>query len=127
MKPLLPLLFSCFLFSKSQAQENRYSLPERQPEIPYQYKLPKELDATILPDSSITLRNLPLLKSKKPGVYSLPQDNMPCIVPDSTKTVRILNAWRGSVRVPFQGNKPRIPNPITRKWVPTPIADTDTK
>lgn len=125
MKFLLLLFVSCFLLFKSNAQDNKYTVPKIQPEKPYQYKLPKELDATILPDSVITLRDLALLKSKKPGVYRLPQDNMPCIVPDSTKTVQIPNAWRGPVRVPYQGKKPRIPNKPTMKWVPAPIASTD--
>ena len=123
MKPLLVLLFSCFVFSKSKAQNDRYINPKIQ-QGPYKYRLPKGWDATILPDSTIKLHDLALLKNKRPGVYRLPQDNMPCIVPDSTKTVRMPNAWRGAKRVPYQSNRPRIPNASPR-WTPTPIADAD--
>jgi hypothetical protein len=131
MKPLLLLLSGCFCLANSQAQEEQKSLPELAPDGPRVYKLPKDLNATILPDSTIKLQDLNFLKNKKPGVYRLPQDNMPCIVPDSGKTVRIPNAWRGSRRVPYQSNSPRIPNPGPKQWVPTPIShehsNTDTK
>lgn len=123
MKPLLLLLLSCFCCEIILAQDEQKTLPKFRPERPLIYQLPKELNATILPDSTINLRDF-ALRNKKPGVYRLPQDNMPCIVPDSSKTVRIPNAWKGQKRIPYQSNPPRIPN-SSPKWVPTPIANTD--
>lgn len=123
MKPLLLLLLSCFCYEWAMAQDEQKTLPKFKPERPLIYRYPKEWKATILPDSTIHLRDF-ALRNKKPGVYRLPQDNMPCIVPDSSKSIRIPNAWKGPKRIPYQSNPPRIPNPGS-KWVPTPIANTD--
>jgi hypothetical protein len=124
MKPLLLLLFSCFCLGqiKAQQEEEKTVAPEQLK--PFRYEFPKRYDARILPDTSILLKELTMLKNKKPGVYRLPQDNMPCIVPDSTKTVQMPNAWKGPKRIPYQSNPPRMPN-VSPKWVPSPITNTD--
>lgn len=122
MKRLLPLLLSCFLLLETTAQDafvQKYEYNQND----FQKRFSNKGNSSTLNDSNFVFHDFSL-KGKKPGVYRLPQDNMPCIVPDSTKTVRMPNAWKGSKRIPYQSNPPRIPN-LSQQWKPYPIANED--
>ena len=109
MKRLLPLVLSCFLLFESRAQNGLKNKQDFRVSDSYKFNQGNS-KVVAINDSNIVLNNLSFLKGKKPGVYRLPQDNMPCIVPDSAKTVKIPNGWKGSLRVPYRSNPPRIPN-----------------
>lgn len=120
MKRLLPLLLGCFLLFESFAQD-RYVQKYEYNQNDVRQEFSNQGNAYSLNDSTFVFHDFGL-KGKNPGVYRLPQDNMPCIVPDSTKTVRMPNAWKGSKRIPYKSNPPRIPN-LAKPWVPTPIGN----
>ena len=97
----LLLLFSAFaLSSVAGAQEN---------DDPKNRWIKRPL-RVIEPKDSTSLNFFPYVK-KSPGVYRLPQDGMPCVVPDTKDVAGIPNAWKGTIRTPYKGRKPTIPNP----------------
>jgi len=103
---LLSLLLSglCISFV-SVAQDQPKGFPKFKnnfgPERPLRVIVPK--DSALL--------NIYPYANKKPGVYRLPKDGMPCIVPDTKDIAAIPNGWKGTLRVPYKGKKPVIPNP----------------
>ena len=104
MKLLLLLLSVVGMSSIANAQE-----PEGSQKLKNDWKVERPL-TTVVPKDSALLNIYPYV-NKKPGVYRLPKDGMPCIVPDTKDIASIPNAWKGSIRVPYKGKKPVIPNP----------------
>ena len=102
---LLPLLLSGLYISfVSNAQDK----PEGSPKLK-NFRFERPLRVIVPKDSA--LLNIYPYANKKPGVYRLPKDGMPCIVPDTKDIAAIPNGWKGTLRVPYKGRKPIIPNP----------------
>ena len=102
----LLLVFSAFAISLvAAAQEEKDKLQR----FGNKWKFQRPL-RIIEPKDSSSL-NFPPYPKKQPGVYRLPQDGMPCIVPDTKDVASIPNVWKGTIRTPYKGRKPTIPNP----------------
>ncbi len=123
MKSFLMLIITAFFFLPVVAQQSNIQSFKYTPGIGLE-ELRNGRWNKVLSDSMAT-RNSPTVYGKKPGVYHLPQDNMPCIVPDTTKLVNIPNVWKGSVTKPYKNSPPTVPD-FRKRWVPTPITNTDT-
>ncbi|MBC7863496.1 MAG: hypothetical protein IAF38_11005 [Bacteroidia bacterium] len=114
MKPLLPVIISCFATTAAQAQTDLTDLQKlnENPRYLQWFRDKVTVDPT-KKDSFVNLQYGQLfLKGAKPGVHRLPQDGMPCIVPDTKDIVAIPNLFKGKVSVPFVGSQPHIPNPL---------------
>jgi hypothetical protein len=120
MKLLLIMVF-CLFAACANSQATNEQLSQKQAhEIMKNYRrgtLPK----VVLTHSLINRFNRSyLVNQKKPGVYHL-KDGMPCIVPDTKNIAAIPNAWKGSIKTPYQSNEPAMPNPSL------PNTQSDTK
>ena len=115
MKPLLPVLISCFATIAAKAQTDLADLQKLNENPRYLQWFSDQV--AVAPNNNDSLVNLQygrlFLKGVRPGVHRLPQDGMPCIVADTKDIAAIPNAFKGKVSVPFLGNSPRMPNPIS--------------
>ena len=115
MKRLPLLLAACFGLLAAHAQNEMGKLPNFADDIDALKNLRRYPFGMVQSDTAKQYAKPELfLTHPKPGVHRLPQDNMPCIVPDLSASVAMPNAWKGEIKIPFQGSPPQIPNPGKR-------------